>query len=163
MDSTKFKRALLHFFVNDWHMNTYFDQLRGHRLYIGLENQAWLYEVKDEIVVRTDVPELQCQYREADTRLVLHANHISEKQLHCNLVIRCNDTDMLLIYAAAISRKRVISGSRSARNITFCHYFFNVIQARKCSKSTGARCKSCGKHFYSYLTKPHKNRLMFTF
>ncbi len=40
MDSSKFKRALLHFLVNDWQMNTYCDQLRGHRLYIGLENQA---------------------------------------------------------------------------------------------------------------------------
>ncbi len=77
-------------------MNTYCDQLRVHRLYIGLENQAWLYEVKDDTVVRTAVPELQCQQREADSRLVWHANHISEKQPYCKLVIQCDDTDILL-------------------------------------------------------------------
>ncbi len=44
----------------------------------------------------TAAPELQFQHREADTRLVWHANYISTKKPHCNVAIRCDNTDILL-------------------------------------------------------------------
>ena len=43
-----------------------------------------------------DIKELQCNHEEADTRLVLHANHALNKGYE-KLEIRCQDTDVMLL------------------------------------------------------------------
>lgn len=54
LDSPNFKIALSNFFVEDWQRDEYHDVLKGHQLYVGLENGAWLYEASEHgTVVRT--------------------------------------------------------------------------------------------------------------
>lgn len=96
LNSPKFKRALIQFLLDDWKRNIHCDLLSGHKLLVGFEDQAWLYMVQDNEVCRIAVPELVCHHREADTRLVWHAKHISEELPNSNIVIRCNDTDILI-------------------------------------------------------------------
>lgn len=42
-----------------------------------------------------NLPELSCDHEEADTRIVLHAIHLSKT--HCKIIIRCDDTDVLVL------------------------------------------------------------------
>ncbi len=46
---------------------------------------------------RQEVPSLMCSHEDADTRLLWHTNHICETQPESKVVIRCNDTDILVV------------------------------------------------------------------
>ena len=57
-------------------------------MYVTSEDQCWkLTSSASELV-----PELQCGHEEADTRIVLHAQHASGK-----CVIHCDNTDVLIL------------------------------------------------------------------
>ena len=43
------------------------------------------------------IPELATNHQEADTRMVLHAKHMSDGQPFGNIIVRSNDTDVLII------------------------------------------------------------------
>ncbi len=51
-------------------------------------------------MIRTEIPELMCQHEEADTRIMWHIGHISQSQPECNVSVRCDDTDVLIILLA---------------------------------------------------------------
>ena len=58
LNSPTFKTALLQFFVKEWKRKAYVEQIRGHTLYVGLDEKAYKYEVKDGVVQREEIPTL---------------------------------------------------------------------------------------------------------
>ena len=66
-------------------------KLVDREVYVTSEDQCWkLTSSTCELV-----PELQCNHEEADTRIILHAQHASGK-----CVVHCDDTDVLIILLA---------------------------------------------------------------
>ncbi len=100
LDSSKYKRALLQFLTDERQQPIYSDQIRGHKLYVGFDDKAWLYEIHDDVIIRVEVPQLICKHEEADARSVWHIRHICQTQPGCNIIIQCDDTDVLVILLA---------------------------------------------------------------
>ena len=96
--SGKFKTSLLRFLSQEWSRDCYASQLEGHGIYFGLDDICYLFREESGRVVREIVPELRCLHEEADTRMVLHAQHISQKMDNPNIILRCSDTDVLVIF-----------------------------------------------------------------
>ena len=102
LKSPRFKRALLHFPAEEWKKQDHAKRIAGHKLYLGLEDKAWLYTARGDKVIRQDITELSCSHEEADTRMVWHVKYISDMQGKGNVVIRCDDTDVLVIFLAHV-------------------------------------------------------------
>ena len=97
MKSYNFKSSLLRFKANQWRNQAYLDFIKGHNVYIGIEDKPYRYDVHDNIVQRNRVDEPVCIHEEADTRLIWHAKHICEIILDENIIICANDTDVVII------------------------------------------------------------------
>jgi len=97
MKSSKFKTALLRLLAEEWEKQAYLEVIRGHALYVGLEDKAYLYEVHDNSVCRKEVDELACSHEEADSRLAWHVKHICYSIPNGNIIVRANDTGVLII------------------------------------------------------------------
>ncbi len=76
-------------------------------MYVRLDDHTWLYKVQGSEVIRETVPQLLCNHKEADTRLIFHAKHVSDTQPESNLVVRCNDTDILINFLSHIAHLSV--------------------------------------------------------
>ena len=95
--SDEFKTSLLAFLSVEWLDDQYAPILRGHQLFFALGADCYLFEEEDGIVKRKLVQDLQCQHEEADTRIVWHIQHAAVEYSNPNVVVRCNDTDILVI------------------------------------------------------------------
>ena len=78
MRSCNFKSLLLRFLADRWRNQAYLDIIKGHILYVGIEDKAYRYDVHVNIVQRYGFDELVCSHEEADTRLIWHVKHICE-------------------------------------------------------------------------------------
>ena len=92
MKSCNFKSLLLRFLADEWRNQAYLDIIRGHILYLGIEDKAYRYDVHVNIVQRYGFDELVCRHEEADTRLIRHVKHICESIPDGNIIICTNDT-----------------------------------------------------------------------
>ena len=59
--SAKLKTSLLRFLVKEWRSAPYIGQIRGHILFVGLDDEAYQYEVKDDVDVK-EIPTVACQH-----------------------------------------------------------------------------------------------------
>ena len=85
------KIEVVKFLLLEWKNHEFRSKLVDRKLYVTSENQCWkLTSSTCELV-----PELQCNHEEADTRIILHAQHASGK-----CVVHCDDTDVLIILLA---------------------------------------------------------------
>ena len=66
-----------------------------------------LYKVQGNEVIRDVVPELLCNHKEADTRLIFHAKHVSDAQPDSKLVVRYNDTEILINFVPHVTQLSV--------------------------------------------------------
>ncbi len=103
LGSLPFNRSFLHFLAEEWKKSICSKLIKDQTLYVGLEDQAWLYKVSGDIVVKEEVPDLVCNHQEAGTRLIWHLKHISETQPDSNACIRSDDTDILVILLTHVS------------------------------------------------------------
>jgi len=62
------------------------------------------FEVSDNKISKSNVPSLKCTHEEADTRVVFHAKHISEMTAGSNVIVRANDTDILITLLHHVAR-----------------------------------------------------------
>ncbi|KAG7161672.1 hypothetical protein Hamer_G030971 [Homarus americanus] len=76
LKSANFKTALLHFLVKEWKRTSHIEQIRGYTLFVGLDDKAYQYDVKDDSIHVQEVPSLVCNHEEADTRLIWHVKHM---------------------------------------------------------------------------------------
>ena len=97
LKSESFKISLFRFLANEWCRNEYATVLNTSELYFGLDEVCYRYKVVDGQVIRQNILDLNCQHEEADTRIVLHIKHACEEIVLPNIVVRCIDTDVLII------------------------------------------------------------------
>ncbi|KAI8521965.1 hypothetical protein Bbelb_017190 [Branchiostoma belcheri] len=85
------KSSLIKFVVEAWKQPSYREKLGSKALYATIEDTCFRltkYEV-------AEVEELHCSHEEADTRLLLHANHAAKSSKA--VIISAEDTDVLVI------------------------------------------------------------------
>ncbi|MCG7875152.1 MAG: hypothetical protein N0C90_02335 [Candidatus Thiodiazotropha endolucinida] len=97
LKAESFKISLLRFLAEEWSSDEYTSVLKTCELYFGLDDKCYLYKVVDGKMTRTEIGELNCQHEEADTRIVWHIKHACSHTVLPNIVVRCVDTDVLVI------------------------------------------------------------------
>ena len=102
--SPSFKSALLKFLFSEWLRPEYAQILSGHSLYFALHDQCHRYTVLNGSVVREPVQQLRCKHEEADTRVIFHVNNVLRENLETQVVVRANDTDILVLLVYHMSR-----------------------------------------------------------
>ena len=99
LQSKEFKRQLLSFLKEEWMKPTYAPILKHHRFYFAIDKDSFLYTAAAGVVQREEIPELECSDKEADTRLIFHANFIAENHegQAPQLVVQSIDTDVFIL------------------------------------------------------------------
>ena len=97
LSSGNFKSDFFRFLSDEWEKDEYAGMINRKTLVVGIEDHAYQFIVEDGTIQRTLIPELASDQEEADTRLTLHAKHISDSGVFSNIVVRSNDTDVLII------------------------------------------------------------------
>jgi len=65
---------------------------------VGLEKVCYCFWVgKNGSIIRYRIEKLDCNHEEADMRLALHLAYMAKHAHLPDVVIRCNDTDVLVI------------------------------------------------------------------
>lgn len=96
-----FKTSLVKFLIEHWSSNVEeVKQLIGNKtLYINFYKCQKLCVQNDSITVN-DIPDYFCSgHEEADTKIIFHVCKIERE---CNVLLRCSDTDVLVIMLANI-------------------------------------------------------------
>ncbi|KAG1693158.1 Complement component receptor 1-like protein [Nymphon striatum] len=98
LKSTSFKQQFPRFLVKDWSQPWHYASLDGKEVYIGVDTNCYLFRGVDGVVDVSEVPRLQCNHPEADTRICLHAfDADSTCQQPGDIVVRATDTDISII------------------------------------------------------------------
>ena len=97
LKSETFKTSLLRFLAEEWSKNEYAAVLGTCELYFCLDEVCFMYKSVNGEMTRQGIQELNCQHEEVDTRIVLHVKHACEQLVLPNIVVRCVDTDVLII------------------------------------------------------------------
>ena len=82
------KSELVRFLVEEWKRKEYRDKLKHKILYVTVEDECWKITAQEAILV----PELHSSQEEADTRMLLHAQHAGG-----TCIIHSDDTDVLVL------------------------------------------------------------------
>ena len=69
-------------------------------IYLCHRESCTLLQNVNDTIVATEIPELQCDHQEADTRLMLHAKHAC--RTNATIVIASPDTDVFLLCASVM-------------------------------------------------------------
>ncbi|XP_070581399.1 uncharacterized protein [Ptychodera flava] len=94
--SGKNKESLLLFLFESW--KEYESEcLQGITMYVTKGELCYRLRSANGVMDVTEIPELQCDHEEADTRLLLHAQHASRVGEVDNIVIRSPDTDVFML------------------------------------------------------------------
>ena len=87
----------MRFFYEQIQKNEYENIFNRKVFYCSVDNECICLQCNEEGVIQVeDVHDLYGAQDEADTRVVFHTVHV-EQLNPGNIVIRCNDTDMLMI------------------------------------------------------------------
>ena len=85
------KHEIVKFFVSQWSSETFRSKIGNQIMYVTAEDQCWRLDAD----TCQPVPELKCNHEEADTRIILHANHAGG-----TCVIHSDDTDVFVLLLA---------------------------------------------------------------
>ncbi len=86
--SAPFKTALVRFLKDEWASHAYAPLLEGHTLYFVMEQHCYVYTAEHGNVHQTAEDELESTHEEADTRLIFHAQFVTE---------HCSDTGVFIL------------------------------------------------------------------
>ena len=111
------KEGLLNFLVHEWSTNQAYAQKIGNRvLYVTHGNRCTKLNAFEGRMTATDAVDLHSTQKEADTRMFLHAFHVSAGGHH-SIAVFSSDTDVEVLashHQAAIPAEIIlISGKRS--------------------------------------------------
>ncbi|CAH2102426.1 unnamed protein product [Euphydryas editha] len=94
MRNTKFREALIDFFTVHWAMDDVAPLIGNKLIHLSFKN-CYSYRFNNGIVESSIVEDLCCKsHEEADSRIIFQACSIIDQS---NIVIRCSDTDILII------------------------------------------------------------------
>ena len=100
---TNYKKAFWHFFYHEIQKNEYANIFDHKVFYCSVDNECICLQCDEEGMLQVDVHDLYGTHDEADTRVAFHAVHV-EQLNPGNIVIRCNDTDILIIMLSNIQK-----------------------------------------------------------
>lgn len=94
LKNSKYKEALVEFFLNDWAKQEMAEYIGSKMLDVSYKNYD-TFVVLNGKVEKTRVDESSCpDQEEADTRMVHYACQVS---VECEILLKCNDSDILII------------------------------------------------------------------
>ena len=96
LSSGENKRTLTRFLLQQWSRDKYADQIGNRNVYFAVENECFRLSLNDGKVVWEEIPELNSNHEEADTKLLLHAKHASENG-ETTIMIKSRDTDVAIL------------------------------------------------------------------
>ena len=100
LKNVNFKKALVNFFILDWESNHYAPFMKNKNVFLNYE-KCYKYSVTNDIVVKEIDDVLTCpQHEEADKKITYHISNIDYES---NVVVRCSDSDILIILLGNIS------------------------------------------------------------
>ena len=101
---SNFKKAFLRFFYQEIQKNEYANIFDHKVFYCSVDNECICLQCDEEGMLQVeDVHDLYGARNEADTCVAFHAVHV-EQLNPGNIVIRCNDTDILIIMLSNIQK-----------------------------------------------------------
>ena len=93
----KFKKEFLRFFYQEIQKNEYANIFDHKVFYCSVDKECICLQCDEGGMLQVeDVPDLYGTHDEADTCVAFHAVHV-EQLIPGNIVIRCNDTDILIM------------------------------------------------------------------
>lgn len=120
----KFKVALVKFLIDHWKSNELAVFFNNKTILLNFE-KCYSYQVDTATgnVVQQINLDFECPaHEEADTKIIYHASKINE---NCNVVVKCSDTDILIIMLGNVDRIKAkiyiecgVSNSRHVVNIS---------------------------------------------
>lgn len=94
LKNINFKEALVKFILNDWRSPAMAPFIKNKTIYVNYQT-CYKYEELNGTVLRTEEENLACPgHEESDTKVIFHACQVEQDS---NVVIRCSDTDILII------------------------------------------------------------------
>ena len=109
------KTQLLLLFVKLWQGSKYASCLNGKSLHVAVNNNCFRLSSLDvQTVDSALVDALECSHEEADTRLLLHAQHAAESQ-PSSIVIHSPDTDVAVLCCHVQEQPRFTFGLERSR------------------------------------------------
>ena len=94
LKSYSFKESLIDYLVKSWD-NQELSHLIGYtKVYVTTKEKCFSFRNEDNNLVTTEENHLKSDQGEADYRIMLHIHDVTENS---NVVIKCNDSDILLI------------------------------------------------------------------
>ena len=114
------KTGPLNFLAREWSENVvYAGKIKEHTLFVTHGDNCTKLSASDGTITACTVLELCSSQEEADTRMLLHANHASQNGHH--IAIRSSDTDLEVLacyYQAVVAADiTLISGTKSRSRI----------------------------------------------
>ena len=101
---SNFKKAFLRFFYQEIQKNDYANIFDHKVFYCSVANECICLQCDEEGMLQVEnVHDLYGAHDETDTRVAFHAVHV-EQLNPGNIVIRCNDTDILIIMLSNIQK-----------------------------------------------------------
>jgi len=101
LKNSKFKEALVNFLIVHWQSNEIVPFLSNKKMLLNFD-QCYQYEVENEYVLFSVNDNYTIEsHEEADTKIVYHACNIEPT---ANIIIKCSDTDILIIMLANMNR-----------------------------------------------------------
>ena len=96
-----FKEALINFLASYWENDFNSTILLDKRVFITVEEQCFSYNSDGNRIIKTEETDFNCQHEEADTRIMFH---ISKAPPNSKILVKANDTDVLIILLGNIHK-----------------------------------------------------------
>ena len=93
--NNQFKDSLVKFVVTSWEDKSNADIFNGKQIYATYDDKCYLFKVIDGEVVKEEDRSLSSSHEEADSRMLFHCKNLQGSK---NVVVRTNDTDVLIIF-----------------------------------------------------------------
>ena len=119
LSSGENKRALTRFLLQQWSRDSYADRIGNRNIYFAVEDKCFRLSVIIGKVVCEEIPELNSNHEEADTKLLLHTKHASENG-EASIIIKSPDTDVAILachFCKDIPARILIMKKEKTRNI----------------------------------------------
>ena len=91
------KEGLVDFLVKQWR-KVPCSALQSKELFVSKEEKCYHYQSNGDAVAFNEIPELECDHEEADTKMFVHAQHAATST--DNIVLKSPDTDVFVIALA---------------------------------------------------------------
>lgn len=99
LKNVKFKKAFVEFLITHWTTEAAVSYIQGKEIYLSFD-KCYKYSVSNLQVILNIINEYHCDHEEADTKFAFFLEKMKEPQ---NIVIRCADTDILVILLGNMS------------------------------------------------------------